>query len=266
MSQSDRRIQRIAVGSAVIALLIAVLAVIVTWWADRRPAPRAEGRHVSAAELVKLGPGSLEPVDGGLRVRDAALRGMLGLAADDTLVAISGKPVTRPHELSGILRELAIFRPRSLFIDVLRDRQPVLVRWEFDGDLDTARRAAITAGQPGAVDPLVATVKQISDTTFEVPLATVEAWIADPTLVTSGGRGVPVVDVPEQSGFKLYAIRPGAAYARLGLQNGDIVRAINGNAIASANQVLELIAKSTRQISVDLVRRGQPLILNYLIK
>jgi S1-C subfamily serine protease len=264
MSQSERRIQRIAVGAAVIAFVVAVVAVIVTWRTDR-PGAHSPGRHVSASELVKLVPGVLEQADGGIRVTDAALRASLGLAAGDTIAAISGRPVTRPHELSGILRELAIFRPRSLFVDVLRDREPVLERWELDGDLDVERRAAIAAGERGATDPLIATVRQVNHTTYEVPRATVEAWTADPTLVTSGGRGVPAVD-DAQNGFKLYAIRPGSAYAALGLQNGDVVRAINGTPIATGAQILELVARSTRQISLDLVRRGQPVILNYLIK
>ena len=88
---------------------------------------------------------------------------------------------------------------------------------------------------------------------------------ADPAQVTSGGRAVPVVD-GAQGGFKLYAIRPGSAYAALGLEDGDVVRAINGTPVASADQILELVARSTGQITLDLFRRGQPLLLNYLIK
>jgi membrane-associated protease RseP (regulator of RpoE activity) len=266
MSQSERRIRRIAIGLAVIALLTVTVAVVMTWRAgELRPARAAPVRHVSATDLARLKPGMVVQVEGGIRVTDDALCTALGLGRDDTIIAISGRPVAKVPELSGILRELGILRPRSLFIDLIRDRETLLERWEIDGDLDTARRAA--AGAPsGPIDPLVATVKQLTSTTYEVPRATVEAWTADPTLVTSGGRGIPVLDPGVEHGFKLYAIRPGSVYAALGFQNGDVIRAINGTEITASDQILELVARSTRQITIDLVRRGQPILLNYLIK
>ena len=264
MSQSERRIQRIAVGFAAIALMTAVVAVVVTWRTDRRPSALPETRHVSASDLIKLKPAAIARADGGIRVTDATLGSALGLLPGDTLVAISGRSVARPAELYGVLRELAMLRPQSLFVDVIRDREPLLVRWELDGDLDTARRADRAAEAPGG-DPRIASVRQLNPTTFAVPRATVEAWTADPAQVTAGGRAVPVVDAA-QSGFKLYAIRPGSAYAALGLEDGDVVRAINGTPLASADQVLELVARSTNQVTLDLFRGGRPILLNYLIK
>lgn len=267
MSQRERRIQRIAVGFAAVALGIALAAVLAAWRGDRlRSGPRApESRHVLASDLVKLRPGAVAEVDGGIRVTEATLAAALGLAPGDTITAISGRQVTHVHELAGILRELAIFRPQRLFIELVRDREPVVERWELDGDLDIARRAELAAGGPGPTDPRIATVQQLDRTTYLVPRTTVEAWTADPALVTSGGRGIPVLGQGEQNGFRLYAIRPGSAYAALGLEDGDVIRAINGTALSSADQVLELVARST-QVTLDLVRRGEPMLLNYLIK
>lgn len=266
MSQRERRIQWIAVGLAALALLIVAVAAVVTWRIDRsRPAAPAS-RHVAASDLVKLKPGAMTQVDGGVRVSDTALSAALGLQPGDTIVAISGRRILRAGELSALLRELAILRPDSLFVDVLRDREPVLERWEIDGDLDTARRADLAAAAPGAPDPRIASVKQLAPATYAVPRDTVEAWTADPSQVTSGGRAVPVMDAGAQSGFRLYAIRPGSAYAALGLEDGDVIRAINGTRLRSGDHALELIAASTTQITLDLLRRGQPVILNYLIK
>jgi hypothetical protein len=267
MSQRER-LPRVAVGFAAVALATAAAAVIVLWRTDRLQSGTSAlpSRHVSASDLIKLRPGAVVQVDGGVRVADTALCAALGLSPSDTITAISGHGVTRVHELSGILHELAIFRPHSLFIDLIRDRAPVVERWELDGDLDVARRAELAASGSGASDPRIATVAQIDGTTYGVPRATVEAWTAEPSLVTSGGRAIPMFGARDQEGFKLYAIRPGSAYAALGLEDGDVVRAINGTPIGSGDQILELVARSTTQITVDVLRRGQSLLLNYLIK
>jgi S1-C subfamily serine protease len=270
MSQRERRIQRIAVGCAAVALAVTVAAVLVVWRSDRLQsgAQGLASRHVSAADLVRLRPGAVVQVTGGVRVTEATLTAALGLAPGDTITAISGRQVARVPELAGILRELAILRPQRLFIELIRDREPVVERWELDGDLDIARRAASAAAAPppGTTDPRIASVKQVDRTTYAVPRATVEAWTADPALVTSGGRGIPVLGMGEQDGFKLYAIRPGSVYAALGLEDGDVIRAINGTQLQSAEQILELVARSTVRITLDLLRGGQPMFLNYLIQ
>lgn len=265
MSHSERRIQWIAVGFAAIALVTTAVAVVVTWRTEQ-PAALSTRRHVSASQVAKLKPGSIAQAQAGIQVSDAALRSALGLSPGDTLTAISGRSVARIHELYGVLRDLAVLRPRSLFVDVLRDRELVLERWEIDGDLDNALRVDLAASASPSGDPRIASVRQVNPTTFAVPRATVEAWTADPVQVTSGGRAIPVLDAGEQSGFKIYAIRPGSAYAALGLVDGDVLRAINGTLLASGDQVLELVARSTGQITVDLLRGGRSVIFNYLIK
>lgn len=264
MSHSERRIQRVAVAIAVVALGIAIAAVIVRWRSDVRPGapPR---RHVAASDLVRLKPGAIVQAEGGIRVSDPQLASALGVQPGDTITAISGRSVARLHELSGVLHDLAALRPQSLFVDLLRDHQGVLERWELDGDLDVARRADLAAGAEGR-DARIASVQQVGRTAFRVPRATVEAWTADPAQVTSGGRAIPMLDAGDQRGFKIYAIRPGSAYAALGLEDGDVVRAINGTQLASPEQALELVARAGPQITLDVVRRGESIMLNYLIK
>jgi S1-C subfamily serine protease len=214
---------------------------------------------VTASDLARLTPETVERVGGGLRVIDEALGKSLGLAREDTLVAISGRPVTRPSELRAALRDLAAFRPSSLFVDLLRDREPVLERWELDGELDPARRAP-----SGATDPLIATVNRIDGTTYELPRSTIEAWTADPAKVTAGIVSARHLSNPD--GFQILTVQPGSIVAALGVEDDDVIRGINGIEITSIDKVLPIIAKSTRTISVDVRRQGQTIILNYLIK
>ena len=253
MSQHERRIRRIAISCAVAALLTAAAAVVVVAVrrTDRPREPVAATRHVAAHDVMKLEPAAVTQAGDGVQVSDAVLGTALGLARGDTLVAISGHRVTRPDELPAILRELVALAPRSLFVDLVRDREPVFERWELDGEL-----AAVPPGR------LIATVRRLSGTMYLVPRATVEAWTAHPVAVTSGGS---VAAVPGE-GFRIYAIQQGSAFAALGLQSGDLVRAINGSELGSADRILDIIALSTTQVSVDVTRDGRPIILNYLIR
>jgi hypothetical protein len=280
MSESERRIRRIAIGLAVVAMLTALLAVVVV--VTRRSGRPAHGarvavparRHVSTRDLVRLSPETVQQAGEGVRVTDDALGTSLGLGRADTIVAISGVRVTDATRLPGVLRELGALTPSSLFVELVRDREPVLERWELDGDLEAARRADRTgAGGGGSrggssatppLDPLVVTVKQLGRTTYEVPRATVDAWTADPRRIMAGG--VTILTAGNGDGFQILAIQPGSIFEALGIENGDQIRAINGVKLGTTDTAIELIARSARQITVDLQRGGRAMMLNYLIK
>ena len=278
MVEGQRRIQRIAVGFAAVAMLAAVLAVFVVATRSPEPPPHDRAaslasRHVAAADLSRLVPGALQSAGDGVRVVDDALGTALGLGREDTIVAISGVRATSATQVSRILHELGALSPQRLFVDLIRDRRPVLERWELDGDLEAVGRGdrADTGhdgprwGGPSAsppLDPLIATVRQINGTTYEVPRSTVETWTAHPERVSAGG----VAALSNADGVRIFALRPGSIPDALGIQNGDLIRGINGIEIASPEKALEIVAKSTRRITVDLRRGSRAIILNYLIQ
>ena len=69
-------------------------------------------------------------------------------------------------------------------------------------------------------------------------------------------------------GFKLYAIRPTSAFAKLGLTNGDTLTSINGFELNSADRALEVYTKLREATSLELevTRRGKPVTLKYTIR
>ena len=73
-------------------------------------------------------------------------------------------------------------------------------------------------------------------------------------------RVVPAMKDGKPQGFKLYAVRPGSFYARLGLANGDTITAINGFDLTSAEKGLEVYTKlrNATALELDLIRRGKP--------
>ena len=69
-------------------------------------------------------------------------------------------------------------------------------------------------------------------------------------------------------GFQIGAIAPGSIFQRIGLQNADTLRAVNGIELTSPERVLEAYTKlrGASHISVRLERRGAPLTLDYQIR
>jgi general secretion pathway protein C len=80
-------------------------------------------------------------------------------------------------------------------------------------------------------------------------------------------RIVPAIHDSRPVGFKIYAIRPSSLFARLGLQNGDLVSRINGTELTTPDRALEIYTRlrEARHIRVDVERRGVPVQLVYEI-
>ena len=69
-------------------------------------------------------------------------------------------------------------------------------------------------------------------------------------------------------GVKLYGIRRGSLLSRLGLQNGDLLRTINGFDMSSPDKALEAYTKlrTASNLTVAIERRGQSMTLDYEIR
>jgi hypothetical protein len=92
--------------------------------------------------------------------------------------------------------------------------------------------------------------------------------LADTTTLATAARIVPSFHDGKAEGFKLYAMRPGSLWSRLGFENGDTVQTINGMDMTSPEKALEIYTKlrSATELAVRIVRRGQPLTLQFEIR
>jgi general secretion pathway protein C len=111
-------------------------------------------------------------------------------------------------------------------------------------------------------------IKKIDDSHYEVDKALIEKVLLNPMAFAKGARVVPSMKNGKPDGFKLYAIRPNSAFAKLGLSNGDTLQSINGFELTSADKALEVYTKlrEATSLEVDVTRRGKPMSLNYSIK
>ena len=78
-----------------------------------------------------------------------------------------------------------------------------------------------------------------------------------PLLLTQA-RAVPYFKDGRPIGVRLYAIKPDSIFSKLGLQNGDILKSINGNNLDDFNQAVKLFEKlrDEKSIAVTLERNG----------
>jgi len=111
-------------------------------------------------------------------------------------------------------------------------------------------------------------IKKIDDTNYEIDKSLVDKVLLNPMAVAKGARVVPAMKNGKPDGFKLYAIRPSSAFAKLGLTNGDTLQSINGFELTSADKALEAYTKlkEATSLEVEVTRRGKPVTLKYTVK
>jgi general secretion pathway protein C len=121
------------------------------------------------------------------------------------------------------------------------------------------------AGMPMA---LGASIRQVGPSAYELPRAEVDHALANTAQLATQARIVPTFRGGVAQGFKLFAIRPDSLFARLGLQNGDIVRRLNGLSLDNVESALEAYSRlrEASRIELELERGGQPVHLTYSVQ
>ena len=123
---------------------------------------------------------------------------------------------------------------------------------------------------PGAATPGPAKpddfpgVNKVSEGVYEVERSIVRELVTGAAKPT-GVRATPLIDSKsgEVKGVRMLGVRPGSVAAALGLKSNDILDAINGEPIKTAQQLLDLYAKLDMLNNVELsgTRGGKPLSL-----
>ena len=269
----------IAIGLAITAVVLAVVAVIVVARrgggsesvAAAATAAHVESRRVAAIDVVELESSAVEPVSEsgsviGVRVTDPSVRNLLGLGAADVITAISGRAVRRQFDVYDVLVGTGMMNATALFVELRHDGQPVLVRWELDGDLREARRAR-TRPSGGlrttppirlARDPLLDTIKGVDDHHVSVPRATLEQIAADPSSYLQGARAFPSIKLGQPDGVRAFMVKATSAIYALGLRSGDTIRTVNGVQTTDPARLVEIYeqVKAAATLRIEITRRG----------
>ena len=111
-------------------------------------------------------------------------------------------------------------------------------------------------------------VKQLSENQYVVAKAEINNALTNLSDLATKARIVPSFKNGVANGFKLFSIVPDSLYSKIGVQNGDVIRKINGYEMNSPDKALEIYQKlrDANRIEIELERRGDTVRKSYSIE
>jgi general secretion pathway protein C len=127
--------------------------------------------------------------------------------------------------------------------------------------------ARVGDGAPPSV-ALGAGVKQLADNDYEIPRAEIDKTLSNLNDVAMQARIVPAFKDGQAQGFKLFSIRPDSIYTKIGIQNGDVIKRINGFDLNSPEKALEIYSKlkESSRIDIEVERNGASIRKTYNVR
>jgi len=123
-------------------------------------------------------------------------------------------------------------------------------------------------GDPTGLEKDIDKGVRCSGNNCEVDRSLIDKILTNTTALATSARFVPSIKDGKPNGFKVFAIRPGSVFAKIGMQNADLIKAINGLEMSSPDKALEAYTKlkSASHLTVQLERRNENITLDYQIR
>jgi type II secretory pathway component PulC len=205
-----------------------------------------------------------------LGVAEGAPLWQLGLREGDILMTVDGDAIIgREHEL----RSLWERRPGSTKIGYQRDGQARTLSLHIRPGSAWRSAAAIPVVAPlvgpseaSAPDPELTpatrcTPAETADSLgrCEIERASLERMLDNPESVARQARIIPAMQDGITRGFKLYGIRAASMPSLLGIQNGDLVVAFDGQPLANLDAAMTAFTRvrSLDSFTLTIERRGE---------
>jgi general secretion pathway protein C len=228
----------------------------------------AEPAAVREPETPEVDPNA-PPVKSGLRVK---LLGTL-VAADSRWSFASVQDMTTQRSQTYMVGDTI---QSAEVIDIERSRVIVLNsgRKEFiDGQPGDGANipVATPVAEPRpavAANTVGSGIRAVSENEYEVPRAEIDRTLGNLNEVAMQARIVPAFKDGQAQGFKLFSIRPDSIYSKIGVQNGDVIKRINGFDMNSPEKALEVYSKlkEANNIVIELERNGSAIRKSYNIR
>jgi type II secretion system protein C len=248
--------------AANLVLLIAIC--VHTFLSSRSTLGELEGRIASAAANLA---NSAHPVQSGDKnwgvLSQRSVFGALGRAA------APAKPTPPPTPLSLALIGSFLTRgqePYAIVEDKKKQIQDVFTAEDsifgqavlkriFDDRIEIEREGKIEVlrlDDFGNTQSPVGGITSSGDD-FIVDEAELDKGLESLPLLLTQARAVPYFKEGRAIGLRLFAIKSGSLYEKLGLKNGDILKSINGNSLGDISQAMKLFEQLKQERSINLV-------------
>jgi general secretion pathway protein C len=107
-------------------------------------------------------------------------------------------------------------------------------------------------GKEGST-PQTSGISEINSDEFVVDEGELNRAIENLPLVLTQARAVPYFKDGRSVGLRMFAIRTGSIFEKIGLKNGDILKSVNGQSLADLTQAVKLFEKLKEERSVNVV-------------
>jgi general secretion pathway protein C len=123
------------------------------------------------------------------------------------------------------------------------------VEIEREGKREILKLDDLNPANPPTVDG----VASLGSDEFIVEEAELDRGLENLPLLLTQARAVPYFKEGRSIGLRLFAIKTGSLYEKIGLRNGDILKNINGNSLGDISQALKLFEQLKQERTINLV-------------
>jgi general secretion pathway protein C len=124
-----------------------------------------------------------------------------------------------------------------------------------------------SADDPDA-EPYEPNVEDLGDNRYRIPRDTLDHSMGNLSQILTQIRAIPNIQNGKTNGFALSEIEPGSVFDEMGLEEGDVLRSVNGQQMNDPALAMQMMSslRNANQISIQVLREGHPTTLNYQIQ
>jgi general secretion pathway protein C len=258
-----------AFGTFAVVALVLLLAWQLAYWTWRFAAPVTNDSRAAAAEravdldiAARLFGGQRTPSSAALSsLPGLKLKGVVAPTPGTVAAAIFARPGARDVAVfidgevqSGV--KLAEVHPDHVIVTRAGARERI--------DLETARSAVSSLPQGGRLVGFKLNVTRSGANNFSLSRKELDDALRDPNQLGYLGQ----IGVPPGGGVRMEAAPSGSLASKLGLQPGDIIRKVNGQAVASPGDLARLYQQfaTLSQVQAEVQRGTSTLQISYAIQ